>query len=142
MSTEDNKAFIRRILDGLNQKNVAIIDELCTPDFVFHDPANPQVRSREDFKQWFTGMCAAFPDLRFSLEDMLAEEDKAAYRYTFRATHSGSWRGGAPTGKSITITATAIARITDGKSTELWQNTDALGLLQQLGLFSTSAQAE
>ncbi len=73
MSTEDNKAVIRRIFDGLNQKDVAVIDELFTPDFVSHDPANPQVRSREDFKQWFTGLSAAFPDLHFSLEDKLAE---------------------------------------------------------------------
>jgi len=86
-------------------------------------------------------MCTAFPDLRFSLEDMLAEEDKVAYRYPFRATHSGRWRGGAPTGKSMSITTTAIAHLTDGKSTKLWQNTDALGLLQQLGSFPSSAEA-
>ena len=141
MSTEDNKAVIRRIFDGLNQKDVAVIDELCTPDFVSHDPANPQVRSREDFKQWFTGLSAAFPDLHFSLEDMLAEGDKVAYRFTLRATHSGSWRGAAPTGKPITITAISIARIRDGKSAELWTNTDALGLVQQLGLIPAPGQA-
>ena len=140
MSTEDNKALIRRIVDGLNQKNVAVIDELCTPDFVSHDPANPQVRSREDYKQWCTGMFAAFPDLYFSLEDMLTEEDKVAYRYTLRATHSGSWRGAPPTGKSITVTGTSITRITDGKSAELWSNTDALGLLQQLGIVHAPGQ--
>jgi len=55
MSTEDNKAVIRRLVDRLNQKDVAVLDEFCTPDFVNHDPANPQVRSREDFKQWFMG---------------------------------------------------------------------------------------
>ena len=61
MSTEDNKAVIHRIVDGLNQKEVAVLDELYTPDFVSHDPANPQVRSREDFKQWFTGCLRPFP---------------------------------------------------------------------------------
>ena len=141
MSTEDNKAVIRRIIDGLNQKDVAVLDELCTPDFVSHDPANPQVRSREDYKQWFTGFTAAFPDLHFSLEDILAEGDKVAYRYTLRATHSRSWRGAAATGKPITITGISITRLRDGKSAELWSNTDALGLVQQLGLMPAPGQA-
>jgi steroid delta-isomerase-like uncharacterized protein len=134
MSTEENKALIRRLVDSLNQKDVAVLDEICTPDFVFHDPANPQVRSLEDFKQFFTGMCAAFPDLHFTLEDIIAEGDKVVYRYTLRATHSGSWRGAAPSGKLITVTGTAITRMREGKSAEVWQNTDALGLLQQLGV--------
>jgi steroid delta-isomerase-like uncharacterized protein len=141
MSSEDNKAVIRRLVDRLNQKDVAVLDEVCTPDFVFHDPANPQVRSREDFKQWITGFFAAFPDIHFSLEDILAEGDKVAYRYTMRATHSGSWRGAAPTGKPITVTAIAISRLRDGKSAEVWQNTDALGLVQQLGLIPAPGQA-
>jgi steroid delta-isomerase-like uncharacterized protein len=134
MSTDDNKAVIRRLFDGLNQKDVSVMDELCTLDLVYHDPANPQVRSREDFKQWFTGLAAAFPDLHFSFEDILADGDKVAYRYTLRATHSGSWRGVAPTGKPVTVTAMSIARIRDGKGAEIWANTDALGLVQQLGL--------
>ena len=141
MSTEDNKAVIHRLLDRLNQKDVAALDEFCTPDFVNHDPANPQVRSREDFKQWFAGLSTAFPDLHFSLEDILAEGDKVAYRYILHATQSGPWRGAPPTGKSITVTAMAFTRLHDGKSAELWQNTDALGLVQQLGLFLTPGQA-
>lgn len=134
MSSDDNKAVIHRLVDGLNQKDVAVLDEVCTSDFVFHDPANPQVRSLEDFKQWMTGFFAAFPDLHFSIEDILAEGDVVAYRYTLRATHSGSWRGAAPTGKPITVTAIAISHFREGKSAESWQNTDALGLVQQLGL--------
>ena|SRR2546430_1128685 len=134
MSTEENKANVRRFTDDINQKNVAVIDELCTPDYVNHDPANPQVRSREDYKQWFTGLSAAFSDLHFTIDDILAEGDKVAYRFTLRATHSGSWRGAAPTGKSITVTGTEIVRIHDGKFAEAWANTDALGLVQQLGL--------
>jgi steroid delta-isomerase-like uncharacterized protein len=140
MSTEDNKAVIHRLLARLNQKDVAALDEFCTPDFINHDPANPQVRSREDFKQWFAGLSTAFPDLDFSLDDILAEGDKAAYRYTLHATQSGSWRGAAPTGKSVTITAMAFVRLREGKIAELWLNTDALGLVQQLGLFPTSGK--
>ena len=78
MSTEDNKALVRRLYDRLNQKDVAVIEEQGTPDFVYHDPANPQVRSREDCKQFFTELCAAFPDLHYTVEDILAEWDKVA----------------------------------------------------------------
>lgn len=72
MSTENNKAVMRRITEGLSQKDVAVIDELCAADFVNHDPANQEVRSREDYKHWVTGFLAAFPDVHFSLEDILA----------------------------------------------------------------------
>lgn len=140
MSTEDNKAVIRHLIDGLNQHNVAVLDEVCTSDFVFHDPNNPQVQSREDFKQWMTELYAAFPDLRFSLESILAEGDRVAYRYTFHATHRGSWQGMAPTGKSIAITGISISRFREGKSAEGWQNADSLGMVQQLGVVPAPAQ--
>jgi steroid delta-isomerase-like uncharacterized protein len=141
MSTEDNKAVIHRLVDGLNQHDAAVVDEVCAPDFAYHDPANPQVHSREDFKQFVTAMIGAFPDLHFSIEDILAEGDRVAYRYTLRATHSGSWRGAPPTGKPITVTAISISRIHEGKIAEGWTNTDALGLVQQLGLIPAPGQA-
>ena len=141
MSTEENKAAIRRLAEEFNQGNLAVVDESFAPDFVYHDPANPTVHSRQDYKQWLTQFLAAFPDAHFSLEDMLAEEDKVAYRYTLRGTQSGSWRGAAPTGKPITVTSINIARLTDGKIVEGWQNSDALGLVQQLGLIPTPGQA-
>ena len=141
MSTEENKAAFRRLAEEFNQGNLAVIDEICTPDFVYHDPANPTVHSRQDYKQWLTQFRTAFPDAHISLEDMLAEEDKVAYRYTIRGTHSGSWRGAAPTGKLITVTSINIARLTGGKIAEGWQNVDALGLVQQLGLVPASGQA-
>ena len=134
MSTEENKATLRRFADEFNQGNLAVIDELCTPDYVYHDPANPTIRSRQDYKQWLAQFRTAFPDVHISIEDILAEADKVAYRYTISGTHSGSWRGAAPTGKPITTISINIARLTDGKITEVWQNADILGLVQQLGL--------
>jgi predicted ester cyclase len=72
---------------------------------------------------------------------MLAEEDKVAYRYTFRATQSGSWRAAVPTGKPITLLAICIDSLTDGKIAEEWHISDALGLVQQLGMIPTPDQA-
>jgi ketosteroid isomerase-like protein len=66
MSTEDNKATTRRVFDGFNQKGVAIVDELYTPDFVLHDPAGPggwhtSINNREEYKEYLSGFFAAIP---------------------------------------------------------------------------------
>lgn len=75
----------------------------------------------------------AFPDTHFTIDDMIAEGDRVAIRWTVRATHRGEFEGIAPTGKPVTVTGTMVARIANGKLVEGWQNFDALGLLQQIG---------
>jgi steroid delta-isomerase-like uncharacterized protein len=138
MSIEENKALIRRGTEILNRGNVTEIsttlDELFVPDFVRHDPAGG-FRSREDYKQFLFSLLAALPG-QFTIEDLIAEGDKVVLRYTFHGTHQGQWRGLPPTGKSVTFTGIFIYRILDGKIVEGWENADALGLVQQLGLIS------
>jgi predicted ester cyclase len=75
----------------------------------------------------------AFPDLHFTLEDMIAEGDKVAYRFTARGTHMGDFLGIAATGKQIVVAGTVITRIDAGKFQEDWETIDMLGLMQQLG---------
>ncbi len=136
MSIEENKALIRRGTEILNRGNVTEIsttlDELFVPDFVRHDPAGG-FRSREDYKQFLFSLLAALPG-QFTIEDLIAEGDKVVLRYTFHGTHQGQWRGLPPTGKPVTFTGIFIYRILDGKIVEGWENADALGLVQQLGL--------
>ena len=136
MSTEENKALIRRGTEILNRGNVTEIsttlDELFVPDFVRHDPAGG-FRSREDYKQFLFSLLAALPG-QFTIEDLIAEGDKVVLRYAFHGTHQGQWRGLPPTGKPVTFTGIFIYRILDGKVVEGWENADALGLVQQLGL--------
>jgi len=137
MSIEENKALIRRGTEVLNRGNVTEIsttlDELFVPDFVRHDPAGG-FRSREDYKQFLFSLLAALPG-QFTIEDlMIAEGDKVVLRYTFHGTQQGQWRGLPPTGKPVTFTGIFIYRIVDGKAVEGWENADALGLVQQLGL--------
>ncbi len=141
MSTEENKALIRRGIEVGNRGNMtefsAIVDESFAPDFVFHDPNIPfpagGIRSREDYKQFFTGFNAALPG-QFTIEDLIAEGEKVVVRYTYRGTHQGPWRGVPPTGKAVTFTGTATYRVVDGKAVEGWQNADNLSVLRQLGL--------
>ena len=136
MSIEENKALIRRGTEVLNRGNVTEIsttlDELFVPDFVRHDPAGG-FRSREDYKQFLFSLLAALPG-QFTIEDLIAEGDKVVLRYAFRGTHQGQWRGLPPTGKPVTFTGIFIYRILDSKIVEGWENADALGLVQQLGL--------
>ena len=137
MSTEENKALNRRFFEEFwDQKNLAVADELLAPNYVDHTPGSPPglPPGPEGFKQFASVFMTAFPDLRLTLEDQIAEGDTVVTRWTSYGTHTGSLMGIPPTGKSITVTGITITRIPDGKATETWTNFDMLGLLQQIGV--------
>ena len=137
MSTEDNKALVRRFYEQvINQKNLTLVDELCTTTHVYHNPPTT-LHGREEFKQLLSLYTTAFPDARLSVEDQLAEGDQVVIRYTFRGTHQADLMGIPPTGKQVTVTGMIITRIVNGTSEEGWLNFDALGMLQQLGVIPT-----
>src|SRR5713101_4047599 len=92
MSTEQNKANDRRLIEGLNQGNVNLLDELMILNFVDHE-ASTTMQSLEAFKQFVSAYLTAFPDLHFTIEDQIAEEDKTTLRYTARGTHRGDLMG-------------------------------------------------
>ena len=140
MSTEDNRALVRRAIEDLNQGNLGEADKYFTPNFVYHDAANPHVRTREEYRQLLINLQAAFASL-FTIEDLIAEEDKVVARYTTCAIHRGSWRGIPPTGKPVVATGTNTYRVASGKIAEMWQNADILSLLQQLGVIPAPGQA-
>ena len=139
MSTEQNKANDRRIIEGLNQGNVNVFDELMVLNFVDHD-ASTTMQGLEAFKQFVSAYLTAFPDLHFTIEDQIAEEDKTTLRYTARGTHRGELMGIPPTGKQVTVTGIFITRWANGKAEESWLNFDALGMLQQLGVVPAPGQ--
>ena len=145
MSTEENKANVRRwTQEGWNQGNVAVFEELSTPNWVFHDPARPDVRTLADYKRFFTESRNAFPDFHATIEDMIAEGDQVVARYTLRATHTGDIVTPMhipATGKQVTVTGIAIVRFAGGKGVEVWQQDDYLGFFQQLGLIPAPGQA-
>jgi len=141
MSIEDNKAIARRIFEEtLNQRNLAIVDELNTPDFVYHTDATT-MQGREPFKQYLSMLLIAFPDLHVSIEDVIGEGDRVVVRCTLRGTHQGELMGMAPTGKQVAVTGIAIILIANGKLVEEWANTDILGMMQQLGVIPALGQA-
>lgn len=84
-------------------------------------------------KQFIVGLCRAFPDLHFKIEDIVAEGDKVAYRLTVSGTHKGQFQGIPPTDKEVSFTSTGISNVVNGKAAEDWIEADIMGLMQQLG---------
>ena len=91
----------------------------------------------EAYKQFISMYLTAFPDSRFTIEDLIAEGDTVVVRYTVRGTHQGNLMAIPPTGKQASVTAIGIFRIVNGIAVEEWVNMDDLGLLQQLGVIPT-----
>jgi steroid delta-isomerase-like uncharacterized protein len=131
----DTKAIARRLLDeAFNSGNLDVVDELLAPEFVNHDAALPEPTTGiEAAKASIGGYRAAFPDLRITIDEQLAEGELVTTRWTARGTHQGELFGMAPTGKQGTVTGITIDRIVDGRIVESWTNWDTFGLLVQLG---------
>jgi steroid delta-isomerase-like uncharacterized protein len=136
MSTEDNKALVRRLFDANNQRNWTGYYELIAPDFVFHN-ASTTVQGREAYQQYLSMLITVFPDLHYTIEDLIAEGDRVVARYTNQGTQQDTFMGIAPTGKQFTGTGILIYRFANGKYVEGWANYDSLGLVQQLGVVTS-----
>ncbi len=134
MSTEENKAVQTRIVEEVfNKRNLALVNEFVGAKFVQHGTGGPEFKGPEGFKQFVTMNVTAFPDFRLTLEDMVAEGDKVATRFTVRGTHRGDFMGIAPTGKQFAMAGIVIGRIASGKMVEAWMVVDQLGMMQQVG---------
>jgi len=134
---EANKAIVQRMIDEvMNQQNLDVIDELFAADYLMHDPAWPmEVKGPEGFKQWAGAMLDPyFSDSRITIEDMIAEGDKVAVRWTWSGTHTGEFMGVPPTGRQIAVTGISIHRFADGEFVESWASYDSLGMMQQITL--------
>jgi len=122
MSSEENKAIVRRFIEELNNRNLSIMDELMAPSMVHH---TIPIRGPEEYKQFETALWKAFPDWHETIQDMVAEGDQVWCLEEITATHTGEWLSFlpqinkkvrvAPTGKKITFTMIGIYRIVDGK---------------------------
>ena len=131
---EANKAVVGRYVEEVwHQGNLDAADEMVAPDFVGHFPEGEAI-GIEGAKEHVIAFCTPFPDIHFTIEDMIAEGDKVAARLTFDATHTGELMGIPPTGVQTTVTGIFILQIGDGKLVEVWSIVDMLGTMQQLGV--------
>jgi predicted ester cyclase len=139
--SEKNKVLIRRCADEIFIKGkLDLVGELLGAGYVNHalPPGIPP--GPEGYKLGIKMFHAAFGDIDMTFEDQIAEGDKVVTRFITRCTHKGEWMGVQPTGKQITITGIAIARISNGKIVEEWENADELGMWVQLGALSRPGQ--
>jgi steroid delta-isomerase-like uncharacterized protein len=136
MSTEQNKASARRGFEEIwNQGNLAVVDELTSPDYAGHFFLPGMASGVEGFKQFVMLYRSAFPDVHFTVDDIVAEGDRVATRWTATGTHTGQLMNIPPTGKKVTVTGMTLTRYNaEGKGVEGWANFDQLGMLQQLGV--------
>ena len=135
MSAEDNKRIVERFYTEVwDRGNVEVALEIFADDYVRHD-LRPSVAlpGPEGQRTIAADFRRAFPDLRMTLDLIVAEGDLVAARWTTIGTHSGPWAGVEPTGKSVTFSGVNIFRLEEGKVVELWNHRDDLGLMDQIG---------
>ena len=120
MSVEENKDLVHRLFEAWTTGNMDLIDELLIPDYFDNDALPSQTQGLEGYKQIGAYLLSVFPDMKMTIDDLIAEGDKVVVRSTFSGTHKGEFMGITPTGKKITTTAINIYRIADGKLIEEW----------------------
>jgi predicted ester cyclase len=128
----------RRLLEqAFNDGNLELVDQLVAPDAVNHDPATPPelraLTGPEVYKRTVNMYRAAFPDVRMTVDDVIASGDRVVLRWHSEGTHRGSLAGLAPTSARGSVTGISIDRWKDGKVVESWVEWDNLGLARQIG---------
>ena len=133
MTPEQNKAVVRRWIEEFKTGgDESVSDELRSPHFVNHSAPPGALTGPEAGKLAFRAMRAAFPDLRVTIEDMLADGDRVVTRQTFAGTHRGEWLGVPPTGRVVSWALIDIVRLEGGRLEEHWAVADMLGLRARL----------
>jgi steroid delta-isomerase-like uncharacterized protein len=125
MSAEDNKIIVRRLWEEVwNQNDLAVCDEIFDAEYAEHE------------RRFVPILRKAFPDLRFAIEDMIAEGDKVVTCYTMTGTHQSEFMDVPATGKSVKIKCIWIHRLADNRIVEGrdWGLWDAIGMMRQLGV--------
>ncbi|MGR9162406.1 ester cyclase [Rhizobium leguminosarum] len=134
MAMERNKMAMRRFVEFINTASEQLAAELIASEAIFHVPGRQEpLRGPDGYLEIIGMMRGGFPDIQWTLEEIIAEDDKIAARFTMRGTHHGPFLGVEPTGKSITVQAVNFYRLADGKFVEERGQPDLLSLLQQIG---------
>jgi len=134
-TTESNKAVMRRFTDFINTASEKLAGELISSEAIFYVPGRAEpMRGPAGYLAIIQMMRGGFPDIQWTLEEMIAEGDKVAARFTMRGTHLGTFFGVAPTGKKIAVQAMNIYRLSSGQFIEERGQPDMLELLQQIGV--------
>lgn len=140
MATEENQVFDKKsnmaaqaaFGEAVNTGKLDF-DDLVAADSVDHDPAPGQAPGPRGYRDMFTELRTAFPDLHVEVEHLTATDDDVAFAYTLTGTNDGPFQGNAPTGKKFEVRGVQISRFEHGKLVERWGSSDQLGIMTQLG---------
>ena len=144
MSLEENKAVVRRFIEaGNNVKGdvsriPALVAECLAPGHVHHTPAQNSETKLKETTAFYNMFFSVFPDVHYTIDDMVAEGDKVVMVATSTATHKGVFQGMPGIGKRFVTKGVDVFRVVDGKITDEWSYPDLLGLMQQLGAIPSS----
>lgn len=137
MSTETNKAIVRRLYDQVwKGRRPDLLEEFYVEDVVHHEQLAPGM---EGLKQFYSMSLQAFSDFQIAIEDAIAEGDQVVIRWTMKGTHQGELLGIPPTGVQVTQTGATIFRLAGARIAEAWYFADNLSLMQQMGVIPMDA---
>ena len=134
---EANKAISRRGIEEVwSQGNMSVVDEIIADNYVYHEPAMGEIHGPEGLKQAVLAYRSAYPDLKFTVNDQIAEGDMVVTRWSAEGTHQAELMGIPATGLKTTSVGINISRYEAGKTVEDWSHWDVMGLMQQLGVMT------
>ena len=134
MNTEPNKATMEKFVEFINTASEQLAAELIAEDAVFFVPGRPDpLRGPAGYMNIIGMMRSGFPDITWTLDETIAEDDRVAARFTMRGTHQGSFFGVPPSGKKIEVRAMNFYRFSNGQIVEEFGQPDLLSLMQQIG---------
>src|SRR5215472_18091019 len=142
---DDPKQLIVRFVEELwNRRRLDVADAIFAKDCVTHQlrsgvAADAVPRGPQPIKEHVAGWIASFPDLRFTIEQMLGEGDRVVMQLMMEGTHQGVWLGIPPSGKKMQIRMFTVHRMAQGKIVEDWVLVESLGIFQQLGIVPNTA---
>jgi predicted ester cyclase len=132
--TASKELYRRWIGEAWSKGNVDVLDDMNTPDFADHSGLPGVSPDTAGMKQFIAGLHAAFSEVAFTIEDMVAEGDRLVGRWVMRGTNTGSFNGMPPTGRPVTVSGFDLLRVEGDRFAEVWHVEDIAGMLQQLGV--------
>ena len=141
MTAQVNKTVVERYGELWNTGDLSIVDELLTEDFLLRNPDGGESAGRAAFKAGVAHHHDTMTGFRVSIDDVVAEGDMMAIRFTARGVHTGPFLGSDPSGKPLTWTGMQLLHFRDGRIASIWHQPDDLSLFRQLGRVQETAAA-
>ena len=131
--SEENKEVVRRFYEEVTAGDTSAFDKYCASDVVLHQAGEADIQGLDGFKELVRMYLSAFPDATTEIHDQAAEGDKVWTRFSHTGTHKGELFGIPASGNRMSITAISVNRLAGGKIVEVWDVTDNMSLMQQIG---------